>query len=265
MKFKIVYSFFFSILFFANTSFAIEDPSTVPEDVAITERLGENIDGSILVTKQNGEEVPLSSFLQSGRPLILTPVYFRCPRLCNLTLDGMGAMLSKQTLELSKDFNVLSVSFNPEESHEVADKKANNYYKTLPTPENGQNGWHFLTGKEESIKRLMEQIGFRYKKDKDEYIHASIAVILSPTGKITRYYYGIDFPPEDVRLSLVEASEGKIGTTTDKLLLFCFRFDPTKGKYSLAIMNIVRIVSLGFFFGLAAYLITLKIRESKET
>lgn len=270
MKFKRTFNFHIFLLLFLSPAlsplfaFAVEDPGVVAETASIDEHLGETIDLSLMFNDISGKSVALSELVSDDKPFIITPVYYRCPSLCNLTLNGFTKLLNKLELEMGKDFKVLTVSFNPKEDSALAKEKASNYFGALNDSKNAKGNWHFLTGSEENIEKLMGQIGFNYITDKDDFGHQAAIMVLSQKGLISRYFYGIDYPEQEVRRALVQASLGKIGNTLDKVFLYCFRFDPTKGKYSLVVMNLVRIVSVIVLLGLITTLVFLRIKEKSK-
>lgn len=227
------------------------------------ERLNENVNLDLEFTTQNGKRTALRELLAEGRPAIITPVYYGCPNLCTLTLNGTLKMLQglSESLNLGKDYTVLTVSIDPDETAELAREKAENYYSELGDPAAGRAGWHFLTGQEENIKQLMQQLGFIYEKDGSEYMHTAAIMVISPLGKISRYLYGVEYPPATVKYSLVEAAQGRIGSSLDRVFLYCFSYDPTTGQYTPVIMNLVRVVGLGVLALLTLTLAALKLKE----
>jgi protein SCO1/2 len=163
--------------------------------------------------------------------------------LCTQILNGLVTSLRYMTLESGQDFEVIAVSIDPTETPALAAKKKAEYVRRYAK---GSAGWHFLTGAEPQIKQLASAVGFRYAYDPKtkQYAHASAIMVLTPTGRLSRYFYGIEYSPRDLRLGLVEASENKIGTPVDQVLLYCYHFDPSTGKYSAIVMNIVRLAGL---------------------
>ncbi len=191
-------------------------------------------------TDEAGKAVKLGDYF-GEKPVILVLAYFRCPMLCTLVLNGLADAMKGMPFTAGKEFNVLTVSFDPRETPELAAAKKKNYLAKYGRPE-AADGWHFLTGKKEAIDALTNAVGFRYVYDakEDQFIHTSGIMVLTPSGKISRYYYGISFPARDLRLGLIEASAHKIGTPTDQVLLYCFHYDPATGKYSMSVLNFVR-------------------------
>lgn len=247
----------------AAPAFALTSVEKAEQDAAIDQRLGDKIDLTLPFANSEGVAHPLSGFLVPGRPTIILPVYFTCPRLCSLTQGGMAALINALTLKLGSDYKVLSVSIRSEDTLQDAAEKAAKFRGQLKADRDAR-GWEFLTGDEAASKALMAQLGFHFARDGDDMTHAATIIILSPEGMISRYYFGIEYPDSDVHYSLVDASEGKIGTLADHLFLFCFRFDPTKGKYTLVIWNITRAICGMVVVLLAALLITLRFKEARS-
>lgn len=195
-----------------------------------------------VLTDEQGNQVALSSFF-TDRPVILTFVYFNCPMLCNVILNSVADTLKDIDYRPGRDYRIVTISFNHEEDHELAAAKKQTYLDYLGIPGAGE-GWHFLTGDEETILKLTGTAGFTFAWDdaRDEYAHASGIIIATPEGRLSHYFFGIVFEPADVRLGLVDASQGKIGTTLDKaMLMFCYMYDPSTGAYSLAIFRILKL------------------------
>ena len=210
-------------------------------DVGIDQHLNEQVPLDITFLDESGRTVRLGEYFGS-KPVILTLVYYSCPMLCTLVLNGVTDSLSELTFNAGQEFNVVTVSIDPRETPQLAAAK-----KKLHVLQYGRagaaEGWHFLTGGEDSIKRLTSAVGFRYKFDPgtNQFAHASGIMILTPQGKIARYFYGIQYPPRDLRLGLVEASANRIGSPVDQVLLLCYHYDLLLGKYSGQAMNVVRL------------------------
>lgn len=237
-------------------------PDAVKDEAGIEQRLNEQLDLALRFRGIDGSERSLKEWMLVGRPLIIAPVYYECPRLCSLTLNGVSKLLNELDLKLGSDYNVLAITFNAKEGVDLARAKADNYFKTLAKPELGPQGWNFLTGGEEPIAAIMAQLGFRFKPDGADFIHAAGIMLVTPEGRLSRYFTGVDFPTREVRYSLIEASMGKIGSITDHVFLYCFRFDPTKGKYSLVIWNVTRaICAIGV---LAVVVLLIYLRRSER-
>jgi len=256
---------FFFVQFTQALSIALHMSDITAEDATIEEHLGATIPKELIFTDTTGKQVTLQSLFINNRPTILVPVYYTCPRLCSMTLNGFSEMLKELKLKLGNDFNVITFSFNDNETFKSAGEKATKYQQTVVEQHpSAATDWHFLVGSPEVIASLMKSIGFSYKTSGTEIAHSAGFLVLSPMGTINRYFYGIQYDPEHVRFALVEASEGKIGNTIDKVLLYCFQFDPSVGRYSLAIMNVVRVVSLTGLGILTFVLLNFLIKKKKR-
>lgn len=223
--------------------------------VGIEQRLGEQVPLDAVFRAEDGRDIPLRDLLGKGRPVILALVYYECPMLCNQVLNGLTGSLKGINLDIGKDFDVLAVSFDAGENEKpglAANKKAG-YVERYGRP-GAENGWHFLTGDQNSIDRLTESVGFSYEWDdkSDQFAHASGIIILTPEGKVSRYFYGIDYAPRDVRLGLVDSAESRVGSVTDQLLLYCFHYDPSTGKYGFAVLSALRIAAVVTLIGMGA-------------
>jgi len=222
-------------------------------NVRFDQRLNEQVPLNLVFKDETGTPVKLADYF-GKKPVILVLAYYRCPMLCTEVLNGLVRALLNVPFDVGKEFNVLTVSFDHRETPALAAAKKKTYLERYGRP-GAENGWHFLTGEEDSIKRLTQAVGFQYSYDakNDQFAHASGIMVLTPEGKISRYFYDINYPARDVRLGLVEASENKIGSPVDQVLLFCFHYDPMEGRYGPVIMNFVRlggvltVISLGIF------------------
>lgn len=249
----------FVLLICCSTARAITNAADV-KDIGVNERLGSYIPLDLTFRDEQNNPVKLRDFFQDGKPVILTLNYYECPLLCTYVLNGVLDVVNKlDSLSLTRDFKIVTVSFNPNETPELARKKANNYHKALKSAQSSQADWHFLTGDEENITHLTSAVGFRYKKDGDQYAHPSVVVILTPSGGISRYFYGVQYLPKDLRLALLEASKGEIGSSRilNQILLYCYHFDPVGRKYALQALNVVKaggIVTLLCIGSLLTYL-----------
>lgn len=213
---------------------------TVPQ-VGIDQKLGELVPLELELVDESNELVSIDALLD-GKPAVLALVYYRCPMLCGQVLNGLLETLHEISLDVGEDFNVLTVSFDPNETPALARSKKKKYI-TRYDRAGAEQGWHFLTGTSEAVKTLADAVGFRYTYDPDtrQFAHAAGIMVLAPDGRIARYFYGIEYSPRDLRLGLVEASEGTIGSPVDQLLLLCYHYDPTRGRYGLVIMRTLRI------------------------
>jgi protein SCO1/2 len=228
-------------------------PPPILREVSIAQRLNEPIPPEIIFRDENGKAVRLGDYFGT-KPIVLSLVYFDCPALCTEVLNGELRTMKAITLDLGKDFDAITVSFEPKDTPELAKAKRDVYAGQYGRPGAREN-WHFLTGDQPSIDALTQAVGFHYAYDSAsrQYAHAAAILVLTPHGRIARYFYGVQYPGRDVRLGLVEASEGKIGTPTDHALLYCYQYDPATGKYGLIVMNVVRaagvltVLVLGIF------------------
>lgn len=247
------------------------------QKVGFDQRLGESVPLDAVFRDHTGAEVRLGDLL-GERPAILALVYYDCPMLCSLVLQGLTRNLRALSFDAGREFDVIAVSFDPTEGPAEA---AGNRKEVLaaygrspggrgrlsPPAREGEggdrsSGWHFLTGEPKAIDQLTSAVGFRYERDEEsgEYAHAAGIVVVTPEGKLARYIYGVDFPARDLRLALVEAGDGEIGTVVDQALLFCYRYDPKSGRYSAAILNLVRLGGVVTLLALALFL-TLSLRR----
>lgn len=222
-------------------SASIDDTRPIISEVGVDEKRGDFIDLSMTFTDRNGKELRLDEIVKGDLPVVLAPVYYNCPSLCTMVLNGASDVIDEMELRIGKDYRVINVSFDPSDTPELAAAKSANYLNALETQENVAANWYWLTGSEPAIAELMDQIGFRYKKIDQDYSHTSTLVVLSPKGMISQYFYGVAYPARDVRFALVDAAEGRVGTTMDQILMYCFRFDPKAGKYVPYAWGIMRV------------------------
>ncbi len=210
------------------------------KQVTFEQRLNETVPLETPFHDEAGHDVKLGDYF-GAQPVVLVMAYFRCPMLCTQVLNGLVEGLRESELTIGKDFRVVTISFDPSDSPRMAAAKKANYVRAYADPRAAAD-WHFLTGSKESIDRVARAIGFRYAYDEasDQYAHAAGIVVLTPEGKISRYFYDVHYPGRDLRLGLVEASQNRIGTAIDQVLLFCFHYDPTAGRYGAAVLNFVR-------------------------
>ena len=221
--------------------------------VGIDQKLNNQVPLDTVFKDEQGREVRLGQFFK-GKPVVIALVYYTCPMLCNQVLNGMLGSFRQISFNAGDQYEVVTVSFDPKDTPDIAAKKKETYIRGYDRA-TGNAGWHFLTGDDANIKRLSDAVGFHYLWDEQtkQFAHASGIMIATPEGKLARYFYGIEYPPKDVRLALVEASANKIGTPVDQLLLYCYHYDPSTGKYGVVIMNVIRvagIVTLALMVGL---------------
>lgn len=239
----------------------------VPEQivgVGIKEKLGEKIDLNLSFVNEEGQTVTLAQYLAPGRPLIVSPVYYSCPGLCNFHLNGLVDGLKGLDWSVGQKFDVAALSFDARETPDLAKSKKENYMKVYGRP-GTESGWHFLTANEETIKAFTARVGFefRWNDQTKEWSHASAAIVISPDGTISRYLPGIVFEPKTIKLALNEAAEGKVGTLIDSLILYCFQYNPHKSEYTLAAFQLMKLGALLMILILAFWLIPYWIRSIK--
>ncbi|HWO42746.1 MAG TPA: SCO family protein [Candidatus Eisenbacteria bacterium] len=244
-----------------------QEPSSPPsaaeiaDNVAIEQRLNAEVPPDLTFTDETGQPVTLGRYFD-GKPVLLALVYFDCPQLCPMVLDGLARSLRPLALKAGADYRVVAISIDPDETADLArSKKQSLMARSHLEPA----GWHFLTGDRAAIDAVAQTVGFRYlansKAERDRYIHASGAIVLTPEGKVSRYLYGFDYPPRDLRLALIEASGSRIGSPVDQLLLLCYQYDPAQGKYTLSILNLLRASGAATALGLAALVVLMVRRE----
>jgi protein SCO1 len=214
------------------------------KDARIDQKLNDTVPLNLMFRDEHGKTVELAQYFGS-KPVILSLVYYSCPMLCTEVLNGLDRSLKGIPMSIGSDFNVVTVSIDPTERPVLAEAKQELYTGMYGRP-GAAAGWHFLTGDEPQIERLADAVGFRYAYDPDtkQYAHPSAIMMLTPEGKISRYFYGINYPERDLRLGLVDASEGKIGSPVDAILLVCYHYDPHTGKYGLLISRVIQLSAL---------------------
>jgi protein SCO1 len=216
-----------------------------PLDIRFDQNLGSQVPLNLAFVDETGQRVLLGQYFGT-RPVILVMAYYECPMLCTLVLNGLIDSLQKVTLTPGQHFDVLVVSIDPRETYDLAADKKDLYVEAYGRPETAP-GWHFLTGQEAEIAALSDAIGFRYEYEQayDQYAHPAGLTILTPTGVVSHYFFGIEFNPADLRLALVESSENKIGNVVDQFYLLCYAYDPDTGSYGLVIQNVLRLAGTG--------------------
>lgn len=222
--------------------------------VGIDQKLGAQVPLDLPFRDENGNTVRLGQYFDGRRPVVLTLVYYNCPMLCTLVLNDLTRGMNGLDLSAGDDFQVVTVSFDPKETPELAADKKKTYLASYRRP-HAAEGWHFLTGDQASIAALTSAIGFHYKWDPkfQQYIHPSGVMVLTPTGTISRYFFGIDYGLKDLKLSLQEASGNKIGSFTDQVILYCFHYDPSSGKYTLAVTRAMQVGGVMTMAALGAF------------
>ncbi len=234
-------------------------------NVGVDEHLGQQLDLSLQFTNEKGETVPLATYFRSDKPVLMAMVYYNCPSLCNLHLNGLTDQMKQLKWTTGRDFDVVAVSMDARETPDLAVKKKKNYLDVYSRPQ-GEEGWHFLVGSTESVNKLADQLGFRFKwlPERQEFSHAAVAYVLTPDGKISRYLHGVLPEVSTLRMSLLEASDGRIGSVVEQVLMFCFKFDPKKGKYTLAAWNLMRAGAIFIVLLLAVLLVPVWMREFSQ-
>ena len=231
--------------------------------VGIDQRLGEQVPLDLEFRDEAGETVRLAD-LMHGRPVVLSLVYYQCPMLCGEVLNGLLKSSQAVPFVIGKDYDVLTVSFDPRETPELAAHKKAAFVKRYRRP-GAEQGWHFLVGDAVPIERLAASVGFRYRFDEasNQFAHGAGIVVLTPEGQMSRYFYGIDYPPTNLRLALVESAAGKIGSPVDQFLLLCFHYDPATGRYGLAISRLLKSSGVATLLVLGTFLALMIRRERR--
>jgi protein SCO1/2 len=253
---------FAAILFPANAT-AVEQPAIL-QKIGFDQRLNEQVPLDLQFVDETGKTVKLGDYF-GEKPVVLVLAYYRCPYLCTQVLNNLSTAMRDLPFTVGKEYNVVTVSFDPHETSELAAKKKKTYVASYGKP-GADEGWHFLTGKQDAIDQLTKSVGFRYVYDakKEQYIHPSGLTILTPHGKIARYFFSLPFSSRDLKFDLIEASAEKIGSPTDQIFLYCFHYDPEMGKYSANILGMVRIGGVLTIIGLAVMVRFLVRRERRK-
>ncbi len=274
----------FAILLLATTCAVAQPPSSFqdkssqpasqvrPSDLAnvgINQRLNQQVPLDLEFKDETGMTVKLGDYFHSGRPVILNLVYYTCPMLCGEELAGEASALSMLKFTPGKEYEVVSVSFNPDETPKDAATAKQTYIarvnEHLEHKTKG-DGWHFLTGQEPQIQQLADAVGFHYRRDPQtkQFIHATAIMIVTPAGRIAQYYYGVEFSPKDIRLGLIEAARGNIGNIVDEMLLYCYHYDPKTGRYGAVVTNIMRLAGAATMLVLGGFLIVMFRRDGSD-
>ena len=239
-------------------------------NIGIEQRLDQQVPLDLQFKEETGKTVQLGDYFKSGRPVLLNLVYYTCPMLCGEELTGEASALGVLRFTPGNEYEVVSVSFNPDETPKDAAGKKQLYIARMNEHRehktNGE-GWHFLTGQQPEIKQLADAMGFHYRRDArtGQFIHAAGIMIVTPSGKIAQYYYGVEFSPKDIRLGLIEASRDKIGTLVDQVTLYCYHYDPKTGRYGAVVTNIMRLAGAATMLILGGFLIVMFRRESHSS
>ena len=214
------------------------------KDIGIDQKLGEQLPLETVFKNENGEPVKLGSYFEKGRPVILALVYYECPMLCNEVLNGLTGSLKGMSFDAGKEYEVVAISFDARENEkpDLAKNKKASYMERYGRA-GTENGWHFLTGDQAAIDAVTKAAGFKYHWDEktNQFAHAGGIMIVTPDGKMSKYFYGIDYAPKDLKFGLMESAENKVGNAADKLLLYCYHYDPASGRYGFAILKAMRV------------------------
>lgn len=247
-----------------QSSAASNQKISILDQVGIDQHLNQRIPLEAQFTDENGQTVSLKQYF-GVRPVLVTMVYYQCPMLCSQELNGLTSSLNVLSqFNVGREFDVITVSFDPTETPELAAESKKKFLERYRRPGAAQ-GWHFLTGKKDQIELLSQSLGFRYAWDPEikQYAHASGIMLLTPDGRIAQYYYGIEYAPRDLRLGFIEATQGKIGTVVDQVLLYCYHYDPARGKYGAAVFNILRIGALATVLVICGFMFIMIRRERR--
>jgi protein SCO1/2 len=232
------------------------------KNVGIQQNLNQQIPSDLTFTDDLGRKVQLGDYF-GKKPLILNFVYYGCPMLCGEELAGLESALRVLKFDLGKEFEVITISFDPKDTPEAAAKKKEQFLRRYNRP-GAERGWHFLVGESGAIDAVTRAAGFQYEYDEKtgQFAHSTAILVLTPQGKIAQYYYGIEYPPKDLRLALVEASQNRIGNLVDELLLYCYHYDPAKGKYSATVMRVLRLMAVATMLCVGTLLFVMLRRSS---
>jgi protein SCO1/2 len=246
------------------TTIRAQAPEPPFDGIRIEQRLDESIPLDLRFRNEMGEEVVLRDYF-GERPVVLVLAYYRCPMLCTLVLNGLSAALQALALQPGSDFEIVTVSIDPRETPDIAQAKKAIYLEDAGL-QDATGAWHFLTGEETSIVELARAVGFHYQYDAetDQYAHAAGIMVLTPGAKLARYFYGIEYAPRDIRFALVEASEGRVGTLVDHLLLLCYQYDPATGRYGAVTVSLVRIGGVLTLAALATFVLLMLRRDARQ-
>lgn len=242
---------------------ANERPAALRE-VGIDQKLNQPLPLDARFKDSEGNDVTLGQYFQSGRPVVLALVYFECPMLCTQILNGLTGALETMSLDAGKDFDVIALSFDSRETPQLAKAKKIAYMGRYGRP-GTEHGWHFLTGTEDQIRRVTDAVGWRYTFDEaiGQFAHAAAVTVITPEARVSRYLYGIDYGGRDLRFALVEASNGKVGSTVDRALLYCYHWDPTTGRYGFVVMNVIRGAGVLTILGFGTFIVMSLRRERR--
>jgi len=243
-------------------SAAAQSPqASLLQKIDVEQKIGTKLPLDLHFRDSEGRDVRLGD-LFGKRPVILTMVYYECPMLCTLVLNGVVRAIRALPFDLGEGYDIVTVSFDPGEGPELAAQKKKAYLEHYGDPSAG-GSWHFLTGDQAAIDSLTEAVGFHYAYDaeRDQYAHAAAIMVTTPEGKLARYFFGVEYAPRDLRLALVEASKGQLGNVIDQLILYCYHYDPSTGRYSAVAMNMVRVGGAATVLAMALFIVAMRRRE----
>jgi len=227
------------------------------KSVGIEQKLNEQLPLSAEFKDENGNLVKLGDYFGKGRPVILALVYYECPMLCNEVLNGLTGSLKGNSFDAGREFEVVAISFDVRENDkpDLAKNKKASYISRYARP-GAEDGWHFLTGTQSEIDRVTQAVGFNYQFDEatNQFAHAGGVMVITPEGKISRYLYGIDYAPKDLKFALMDSATGKIGNPVEQLYLYCFHYNPATGKYGLEILSVLRLMAIATVVGIGGML-----------
>jgi protein SCO1/2 len=232
--------------------------------IAFDQKLNAQIPLDLAFCDESGRAVTLDQYFHHGRPVVVTLVYYDCPMLCTLVLNALAGAMKGMSLNPGSDYDLVTVSFNPRETPALAAAKKTTYIKRYGHDE-AAAAWHFLTGDQPAITRLTDAVGFHYVYDErtGQYAHATGIMIATPEGRLAKYLYGIEYSPRELRMALVDASAGRIGNPVDQVLLYCYHYDPSTGKYGLVVLNVIRLGGLATLVVLGSFVGVMFVRERK--
>lgn len=237
------------------------------QKIGIEQKLGDQLPLDVEFKDENGKIVKLGEYFGKGRPVILALVYYECPMLCNEVLNGLTGSLKGISFDAGKDFDVIAISFDARENDkpDLAKNKKISYMQRYGRP-GTEDGWHFLTGSQDAIDKVTQAVGFNYKWDEksSQFAHAGGIMMATPQGTLSRYFYGIDYAPKDVKFGLMESAENKIGNPAEQLLLYCYHYDPASGKYGLSILRVMRVAAVATLIGMGAMVLVFWRKNKKK-
>ena len=248
----------------SKAQIANQNPEAL-QNIDVEEHLGENIPFDLHFTDDQGQSVLLKKYFNQDKPIILVLAYYECPMLCTLVLNGLTQSVYKLKMQLGEDYQIVTISIDPKETTKLAAAKKQSHLKMLGQFDNTAS-WAFLTGNETNIKKLTESVGFKYYyvEERDEFAHPAVIMLLTDSGKISRYLYGIEYTVKDLKLGLLEAAEGKVGSTLDKLILYCYHYDPNAKGYVVFASNMMKLGGAIMLAALSGFLGSLWLRDNRK-